>query len=410
MLRLRLVCLLTLLLIASCTPSAGPNAPQSLETAWGPAYAIASAEQVSAPALAVDGARVFAGWIGSDTRGVHHDARVLAPGLTAESVTLPLPPVYPYAQQAYSSLAGNVHLLWLDANKAGVTELYSALISPALTVERGPTPIAADVNARRYAALPVGDGALSVLWSGASLAEPSLFLSRIDLAGRPALRTHLTDNADYPALLRTHDGQVYAFWLNTTDKRFYTASLQEATAFSPVRLAYGPDLGVTDRLLGVYAAADTAYQYLFWTIQRADGQFDSWVMTAPTLTGEWTAPRQVRLQHEASANPYETGFNSGPAQVAAWGETPISHVMPLSSPSDRLPVAGLWAGQVGLIYFQAGEIVAAQTIAPANPLAAPALAVDQSRFLYLAWAQPDANAPASLLLTTLQPLGAETPQ
>lgn len=399
------------LCFAACAPVLPPTAT-AIETTWGPAHVLALAEQGAPAALAVDAGRVFAAWVGSDERGVHHDARVLVAGLSAEAVTLPLPPVHPYAQQAYSGLAGNVHLLWLDANATGVTELYSGLISAALTVERGPTPIATGINARRYAALPAGDGGLTVLWSGAALAEPSLFLSRIDLIGRPLPHTLLADNADYPALVRTHDGSLYAFWLNTADGRFYSATVQESSPFTPQRLPYGPELNTGDQLHGVYAATDTTHLYVFWTVQRANGFADSWVMISSLADTEstWTAPQRLALSLDADAPAFETGFNSGPAIRATLGEIPVSYLRPLASASDVLPVAAHWGDHVGVVYFQAGEIVAAQPIAAANLIAAPAIAVDQSRFLYLAWAQPNAEGRAALLLATLQNLGETRPQ
>lgn len=398
------LCVCTLL-IAACIPVPIAPAHLELETAWGPAHLLAQTEQSAPVALTVDAGRVFAAWVGADERGVHHDARLLAAGLLAEPVTLPLPPVHPYAQQAYPSLAGNIHLLWLDANRAGVTELYTALISPALTVERGPTPVAAEINARRYAALPVGDGSLWVLWSGASLAEPTLFLSRVDGLGRPLPSTLLSSYADYPALAPSHDGQLYAFWLNTAEGRFHGSPLQESASFAPMSLGYGPDLAPGDQLQSVYAAADTSHLYLFWNIQGADGLAHSWLMTSPLSGWDWSAPQRLGLHLAPDAGAFETGFNSGAAQSASLGEAPLSHARPLSSPSDILPVAAQWGDQVGVVYFQAGGIVAAQAIAGASLLAAPALAVDQSRYLYLAWTQASAEGPAALFLASLQPLG-----
>ncbi|MGQ9889034.1 MAG: hypothetical protein ACUVSX_11165, partial [Aggregatilineales bacterium] len=98
--------LLALTLLAACAPL------RPTETAWGPAYALAQAEQAAGPALWANTRRAAAVWVGTDEAGVHQDARARARGALPASAALPRgssPPVDPRVLRA----AGDpLHQVW----------------------------------------------------------------------------------------------------------------------------------------------------------------------------------------------------------------------------------------------------------------------------------------------------------
>src|SRR5690606_22296625 len=102
--------------------------------------------------------------------------------------------------------------------------------------------------------------------------------------------------------------------------------------------------------------------------------------------------------------PFETGFNTGSAQVIEVGTEPVSWLTALTGQNSLLPAAAQVGADVALLYFQGGQIRAYQPITPADLIGLPGLAVDQDRYLYLAWAQPGAIQ-ADLRLTSLRLAG-----
>ena len=176
---------LCLLIAAACT--AAPTTTDG-------AITLAQAEQGDAPAVAASAGGVVAVWVGSDDRGVHQDARRITGTQLGEVVTLPLPPTHPYDQRLIAGVGGRLHLLWLDADQAGQTNLYAALIAPDLQVERGPVPISEGL-ALRYSAVTDGAGGLWVAWSGGSISESSVYLRYVDAEGRPLQTTLVAENA-----------------------------------------------------------------------------------------------------------------------------------------------------------------------------------------------------------------------
>ena len=196
--------LIGLIACAACTATPPDTLSNEVVT-------LAQTEQADAPALAWNGG-LIAAWIGSDARGVHQDARRLTSAGMSATVTLPLPPTHPYGQGLFPGVDGNTHLLWLDADSDNVTNLYSALITPDLVVERGPIPISEGL-ALRYAASPDGSGGLWTVWSGGLLAEMNIYARQIDNEGRPLQTAIIATNGSDPALARTMDGAVWLFWL-----------------------------------------------------------------------------------------------------------------------------------------------------------------------------------------------------
>ena len=133
--------LILCLICVSETASSQPD-PTAASSSLG-AITIAQTQQTDAPALAFSGGQLIATWIGSDDRGVHQDARTIIDQQLSDVVTLPLPPTHPYGQQLFPGdlTDATTHLLWLDADQNQQTTLYSALLTPDLSVERGPVSI-----------------------------------------------------------------------------------------------------------------------------------------------------------------------------------------------------------------------------------------------------------------------------
>ena len=390
-------------LLAACTPSAAPTTES--QAAWGPALTIAQAEQVNAPALWVANDRVTTAWVGADATGVHQDIRLLTPGGLSATAVLPLPPVYPYDQTIYPGQLNYTHFLWLDAAESGENRLYNALITPDLTVERGPTTLST-AHTLRYTALTAADGGLQIVWSGGLLAETALYYQTIDVAGRPGTPLELTLNADWPSLTRANDGTRYLVWLRPTDNRLFYAVLTETGLTQISEIATLSHIEPDTRLFNVQIALDATHLYVFWNTVNSTGEAQTW-LTSREITGAvWSSPAAVGLDLTAAENrlPFETGFNTGSAQVIEAGTEPVSWLTALSGQNAVLPAAAQVGADVALLYFQGGEIRAYQPITPAGLIGLPGLAVDQDRYLYLAWSQPG-TLQADLRLTSLRLAG-----
>jgi hypothetical protein len=378
---------------AACQPA--PEATR--RSLWGEILVFARAEQSKAPALWADTERVVAAWVGSDASGVHHDARQWSDGSLSPVSVLPLPPLHPFAQSWAAAPNGALHLLWLDASGEGENQLFSALITQQLTVERGPTPIS-DELALRYASAEDNSGRVWAAWSGGLLSEPALSLRSIDAAGRPQPVQVISANGADPAIVSLNDGTLLLFWLQHGQLMSATVSsgiVSQAAALTPtVYLAEG------DRLHNLAAGADQTHAYVFWNITRARSEDETWIARGELGASSWSQPQ--RLQYDLLADEmFETGFNTGTASAATTGETPLAWAAPLAGQHAVLPVAVQSPMALALVYFSGGQIVGYQEIVPTVELAgSPALAADRNRHLYLAWAQPSTQGAADLLLTS----------
>ena len=398
----RLCVLFFATLLASCRPfSTTADAPLSY---WGPIITIAQAEQTSAPALSVMDDRIAATWVGADERGIHQDARLLSANAMSDSVVLPLPPAHPFEQQIYPAADDQHHLLWLDALETSENRLYAALLSAELRVTRGPTPVS-DRATRRYSALPSGNGELLIVWSGGLLAEPALYLQAIDRAGRPRPPVALVTDADWPALIRASDSSLHLFWLRPSDGQLYHATLHDEQLLNIQTLARDTALEAGDRLHSLIPALDNSHFYLFWNVTRAAGSRESWMTTRAFGGSAWSAPVRLgitRITNAEETGYYQTNFNSGTTFATYSGEDWLSWVAPLKGQFDNLPAAAQFGDDLAVVYFQGGQAQGYQSIAPAQLIGLPALHVDQARYLYLAWAQPQPNGAADLQVTSLK--------
>lgn len=394
--RCRLSIVLSLMLVtafAACQPPPEP----ARRSVWGEIVALAQAEQSSAPALSVDSSRVVAGWIGADSAGVHQDIRQWIDGSLASATVLPLPPAHPYAQTLAAGQDGWLHLLWLDAAADGQTQLFSALITAQMTVERGPTPVS-DELALRYAVTADSSERVWAAWSGRLLSEPVLSLRPIDPAGRPQPPQQVATNADYPALVRANDGMLLLFWLERG--QLMRSAIHNGLIDTPVSLSSAVYLGAGDRLHSLSAGVDYAHAYVFWNVTRANGHPETWFAAGAIEAAAWAQPTQLQIE-VLDGSTFETGFNTGSTAAAAPGETPLIWAAPLAGQYTVLPVAVQSPDGLGLVYLSSGSVVGYQTVvSDARLIAPPALAADRQRDLYLVWAQPSPHSAADLLLTT----------
>lgn len=354
--RLRSLLAAGLLGLAACRPLPAP----------GPLL-LAQAEQTAAPALAAADGRLAAAWVGADARGVHHDARILAPGGPEPALTLPLPPRAPFDQALLPAAGGAWHMLWLDQDERGAPRLYSALLSPALAVERGPLAVA-DMDAARFSAVSSAGAGWAAWVSGPPIA-PAIMLTRIDAAGRPQPPLTLAATGDHPALAAT-PATLYAFWL--ADGLLQRMRLADGTPLDQVAIAQDVPRSPLDRLDRLLAGTDGRNGVVFWNLTRETGQTEVWWTHGPLDAPAWPAP----------------------APFLSAAGAPVRYAAPLPTALSPLPVA-YWAGEgILLADLEAGERSAERALsASLTLLAPPALAFDGDQ-LWVGWsaAQPDGAA------------------
>jgi len=361
------ICFCLLLLLSGANGYAQTNEPVGRTP-----VNVNRAEQLDPPAVAIsslwaDTALIF--WIGADERGVHQDARRWQGGVLSAVVTLPLPPVAPYAQTAVPMANGGALLLWLDRTPEAETGLFAALITDALTVERGPILISTE-PVYDYAALPQSDGEVMVVYSGGVASEPTLVARRVDGAGRAYAPTPLGVVGTSPALSIDQGGAIWLFWM--AEAQVWAAQVgEQGLMTTPNSLTSAPYLQRGDRLLDLRVGSDGTTAYLFWNIARATGTAEAWMATGQLVADFWTPP-------------------------ASMG---VSYAAPLAQAATPLPVAVTLGEQVSLRYWRAGQQVAEATnVSSAAMLRPPSLSAARSGDLWLAWAQPALEGAALMVL------------
>ncbi len=361
------------LLLAACTAAPPTVANESAPAA----IALAQAQQADAPAIAASAGGVVAVWVGSDERGVHQDARRLTGDQLGDVITLPLPPTHPYDQRLIAGDGGRLHLLWLDADQDGQTNLYAALLAPDLQVERGPVPVSEGL-ALRYAAVGDGAGGLWVAWSGGAISETNVYLRHVDADGRPLQATTIAENASDPALIRMTTGEIWLFWL--ADGQVMAQSVDPLSAPRPLTSAIS--LAPGDRLIDTGAALDTTSAYYYWNVTRANGVSETWIAAGSLTASAWNQPQRLRLDAESP--------------LLAW-------FAPLAGQHQTLTAAVQGADGLELVSLRAGLLKDAKALVPGITLIGlPALVADEAGALYLAWSAPGDSA-ADLQVMKLAP-------
>jgi len=393
--------LLCLLILSACqsqviAPTPTPNPP----SLWGDVQTIGITEQAQAPAITRLNGQLFAAWTGADDI----EPRQIMRRLPDSSTTiLALPVRAPLNQSLFPAADDMMHLLWQDQDpSSGTLRLFAATVNPALVAELGPNPVS-DQRTGQYAAFPNADASLQIVWSGGRRDEPQLYTQGIDGVGRIGFPVDLNQVGSYPTITQTDEGIRYLFWRR--GDAVFRAELYPEGLQGVQRIADAVHLETGDRLVSVQAGVDTAYGYLFWNINRADGSNETWFNTGFIDAAAWSAPELLGVNMPNSETGVETGFNSGAVQVAKLGDLPLTWAMPASSSSDTLPVVVQAGDDLSLIYWRSGAIIGYQRVASAvGMIGAPALLTTPDQHLDLAWAVLAQDAPESrLLFTTTRP-------
>lgn len=358
---------------AACSPATAQT--EATPTLNDPSLLLAQAQQADAPALVLNGSNLIAAWVGGDERGIHQDARRFVDGTLRDAVTLPLPPTRPYAQVLVAGLPGQTHLLWLDADEAGLTRLYTALLATDLSVIRGPVAIS-DGLALEFSTVTDGAGGLWSAWSGGMVAEPLIYVRRSDDEGRPLLQTMTIGSGEHPALLRGADGVVWSFWLGNGELRRQRVDTPNATAQS---LTGTISLTPGDQLVNVRAALDATSGYFFWNVTRANGMNETWWTSGALNANAWRQPERLTS---------ETG------NALRWAA-------PVSTLLDFAAAAAASDAGLGVVTFREGRVAGYKLVVPGVRLIGmPTLITDAQDNYALAWAAP-ATPSADLSLLTV---------
>lgn len=360
--RVRFTFALLLFVCAACSPTP-PTTAQTTTAPPDPSRMIAQAQQANAPALVLNRNQVLAVWVGGDERGIHQDARLVNSDTT---VTLPLPPTRPFGQALVAGVAGQTHLLWLDAdeNDRSQNKLYAAMLGADLSVLRGPVGVS-EGAAFEFSSVTDGAGGLWTAWSGGAIGEPTIYVRRSDDGGRPLLQTATIGTGEHPALVRTADGGVWLFWLSGGELRRQRLDLPNAPAQAQA-LTGTVSLVQGDQLVNVQAALDSTSGYFFWNVARANGVSETW-WTAGALDADyWRQPQRLTS---------ETGH------LLRWAA-------PLSQLPELTAAAASDAG-LGIVTFGNGSITGYKVVVPGvQLLGMPALILTDTANYALAWAAP----------------------
>ncbi len=399
--RRALIVVALLLLCAACGSAPATVQPTGTPSLWSAPITLAQTPQSDAPALVSNNGGLVATWIGSDSRGVHQDARQLnGSGQLTDVITLPLPPTHPYGQRLFPADNGNTHLLWLDADSNGQTTLYEALLMPDLTVARGPVVVSSGL-ALNFSAVPDGHGGLWVAWSGGQLSELSVYTRHIDDEGRPLLEsTTIASNADHPALVATNRGDLWLFWLQ--NGQLMREALGPLTTSPAESLTSVVSLASGDRLTDFRAALDATSAYAFWDITRADGSNEAWMTAGSLSASAWRQPQ--RLSIKIGSMQVDTGFKLGSIVSASMGgDTTLRWAEPLTDQYNSLAAVVESDAGLGIITLQGGDLEGYTLAAPnVKLIGAPALVLNVAGNFAIAWAAPGDNNAANLQLIQTQ--------
>lgn len=383
----RLTCLLGLLLTA-CAPLPPPPS-----TPWGAPRVFAHAPTADAPALLTTTQQTWLAWTqpqGGETRHMASDGQ--------RSRILALRAWYPMRYRVLPAANRRAHWLWIDRSaEADELRLQSALIAPDLVAELGPV-VHSTALTTSYAALPLEDGRAQLVWAQGPLGSEALYTRALNADGRPTFTVALHARGILPALTQTRDGVVWLYWID--DRSLWRGQLRNDALHDVEHVERLPALPLTERIDALHVAHDAASTYVFWQIVRADGSSHALLSVTDRATGQHLPAAPLRFS--VGSQPFDTTYNGGGAFTAAPNQTAAAWLRPLPADTDTLPVAAVWAGTTGMIYFREGRLAGVQPLLRTGRLFdAPQLASDDARHLTLAWSQPfNAQAAHLTILTT----------
>lgn len=388
--------------LAACRPSTSVT-PTPQSSAWGPVITLAEAPQTAAPVLLPLHDRVAAAWVGADETGVYQYMRNLySTAALSATERLPLPPVHPHQQMLSPAAQQHTHLIWRDAAYDDPTAgeyLWSAVVTPDLLVERGPSRVAPP-PVYQYTTIPTGDNGIWLIWSSGLRAEPTLNARLIDAIGRPRLPIELTTQADFPTAVEINSGSYRVFWQDAVEDLIYMGEFRGGMLNAIMLVSETVLLNRGDWLIDFFAGQDMTTVYLFWEVQRATGEVETWYTSGTPDEIPWEPP--VRLGIHVTTGDVETTFNGGAALAATTGENWIEWSSVMPGQFDRLALAAQFGSILGIVFFQAGEVIAYRNVVTTGEIGlldSPVLYTDTNRHLYLAWSQPTPDGYARLNLT-----------
>lgn len=393
--------LIIILIVTACSGTAEPPRP----TRWGQVYTLDYSEQADAPALWASSPLLNMTWIAiSDF--IHQDMQQWREDDFTQTVALRLPSGHPFSQMLLPSGLANTHLLWLDSDENDTSQLrlYGALVPLDMDVARGRVRLS-DRLTLRYTAVTDGGSGLWVVWSGGRVDESALFSQRIDPQGRPLPPEQIVSAADWPALIRANDGRMWLFWIEAGGNRVFRATYSDGVVTDSQAIISVPPLNPGDRLDTFRAALDNTHIYLFWNITRLDGSHETWWTSAPIDAPRWRQAGRLGLLAIPS-QPMETGYNTGSGERAVPGESWALWTIPLHEQAPMLPAAAQVGLEVGVIFFQAGELAGYQGVVSlaetptGGLLGIPSIATDRDRHLYVGWAEPTEEGYAEINMTS----------
>ncbi|MFQ3647164.1 MAG: hypothetical protein SNJ54_13990 [Anaerolineae bacterium] len=386
---MRLVCLLGAALLVACAPQLPPQP----DTPWGAPRVIAEAPTADAPALLITTQQTWLAWtqpLEGETRHMASDGQ--------QNRILALRAWYPMRYSLLPAANGHAHWLWIDRSaEADELRLHSALVAPELVAQLGPITHSTALTTS-YAALPLGDGRVRLVWSQGALGSETLHTRLINADGRPTFTAALNANGMLPALTETRDGVVWLYWVY--DRSLWRGQLRDDALHSVEHVEPLPALPLTEQIDALRVAHDAASTYVFWQVTRADGSSYALLSVTDRATGRHLPAAPLRLS--VGDHPFDTTYNGGGAFTAAPDGAAAAWLRPLLIDTDTLPAAAVWGGMTGVIYFRDGRLTGVQPLLRTGRLFdAPQLASDDARHLTLVWSQPfSAQAARLTLLTT----------
>ncbi len=409
---LRLLLLLMLFPGAACAPTPPPVLDDpplyTGQSAWGGTVEVTRAPQTAAPAFALlTDARQF-GWIGSDAAGVHQDVRMLAGGKLSPAAALPLDPVQPRDLRMIRLTDDTTLLLYLDGytvNGETDTRLFSAVVGRDTSLKFGPVPVSHEATLN-YAVDRLRDGQVWVIWTGGLIAEPALYLQRLDHLGRPRPAARLAEDVGNAAFGH-HPALDTLYWLSHSGRTVYRGTLSGETLSTSAALTDSVRLAPGERLVHFSTGEDTTSVYLFWNTVTADGTPHTWFTSGTPTAERWSPPQQLTITIDTASAGIITGYNGGAAfQAVAGGKLPVWWTSPLTVQADQLAVAAQAGNDLGILYWRSGVVIGWQPVVTltAPLIGLPALQTDRERHLYLAWAEPVSPNYALLNFTATHPL------
>jgi hypothetical protein len=397
------------LTLAACTPASGETATPTLgslpplepvdlpPSAWGTVELIAQAETLDAPVFLPleNDSQVFA-WTGSQ----ENESRIYSQGRMGNAQIMPLKAYFPFQTQLFPNPDG-ILILWLDRTREHEDiRLQMGLFSPDGLATLGPGDVS-NLRTQHYSAVLMDDGFLYTVWSGGIGSVSNLYLQTIDSLLRPISSHDLRVDADYPALLKD-DEDLYLFWLEDNGRAVYSALLKE-DYLSNIRRIARSNIAGTVAIDDFRAGFDGAYVYLFWNLRQLDGSRQVLFSSGLANAGDLSRPIQLGISANGGLG-FETAYALEDLHAAQLSENnPVTWAIPAPNSEKMLPVAINLGEELGVAFFQDGQLVAYQSVVSSSSLlGSPNIQILNENQLALSWLQASNRGYANLFFSSSQ--------